>query len=137
MRLNADTFIAAEPDEIWDVVTDPAEQTSLIKDVTRWEVEGDKERGLGARYVMRMQVGSAEIGSTIEVVEWDEGRDMAWTSVKGIDQRGRWRLRRNEERGGTKVELRLSYQSPGSSVLGAVADRVSSGLIQGKLDDTL
>ena len=135
MRLNAETFIEAEPEAIWEVVTDPAEQTSVITDVTRWEVEGDQDRGLGARYVMRMEVGSAEIGSTIEVVEWDEGREMAWTSIKGIDQRGRWRLRPGS--GGTKVELRLSYQSPGSSVLGAVADRVSSRLIQGKLDETL
>ncbi len=91
MRLSADGYIKAAPEEIWEVVTDPEEQIGLIKDVTRWEVEGDKDRGLGARYNMRMQVGSAEIGSTIEVVEWDENRDMAWTSVKGIDQRGRWR----------------------------------------------
>jgi fatty-acyl-CoA synthase len=137
MRLNADIHIDAEPEEIWDVVTDPHEQTGVIKDVTRWDVDGEQERGLGARYVMRMLVGSAEIGSTIEVVEWDEERDMAWHSVKGIDQRGRWRLRGDEGRGGTNVELRLSYQSPGSSVLGAVADRVSARLIQGKLDESL
>ena len=45
---------------------------------------------------MRMRAGSAEIGGLVEVVEWDEGRDMAWTSVTGIDQRGRWRLREKE-----------------------------------------
>ncbi|MEA2445826.1 MAG: hypothetical protein QOJ12_3118, partial [Thermoleophilales bacterium] len=132
MRLSSEIFIDATPEEIWEVVTDPQEQTGVIQDVTRWDVEGDQERGLGARYVMRMEVGSAEIGSTIEVVEWDETRDMAWTSVKGIDQRGRWRLRRDDQRGGTNVELRLSYQSPGSSVLGAIADRVSGRLVQGK-----
>jgi acyl-CoA synthetase (AMP-forming)/AMP-acid ligase II len=137
MRLSADAFVEADPDAIWDVVTDPHEQTALIEDVTRWDVEGDLERGLGARYVMRMRVGSAEIGSTIEVVEWDEARDMAWSSVKGIDQRGRWRLRRDDRRGGTHVELRLSYQSPGSSLLGAVADRVSARLIQDKLDESV
>ena len=137
MRLAADTFVEATPEEIWEVVTDPEELPTILADVTRWEVEGDKDRGLGARYVMRMQVGSAEIGSTIEVVEWDEPRDMAWTSVKGIDQRGRWRLRRDEDRGGTKVELRLSYQAPGSGVLGALADQASARLIQGKLDGSL
>jgi fatty-acyl-CoA synthase len=137
MRLGAETFIDAAPEDIWAVVTDPAEQQGLIKDVTRWEVEGDKDRGLGARYIMRMQVGSAEIGSTIEVVEWDENRDMAWTSVKGLDQRGRWRLRRDDEDGGTHVELRLSYQSPGSGILGALADRTAAPLIQGKLEESL
>ena len=137
MRLSADTWIDARPEDIWAIVTDPEEQTGLITDITRWEVEGEKDRGLGARYIMRMQVGSAEIGSTIEIVEWDERRDMAWTSVKGIDQRGRWRLRRDDERGRTHVELRLSYQSPGSGVLGSLADRAAAPLVQGKLDDSL
>jgi acyl-CoA synthetase (AMP-forming)/AMP-acid ligase II/uncharacterized membrane protein len=137
MRLAADTHIDAPPEQIWEVVTDPHQQVGLVKDVTRWEVEGDQERGLGARYVMRMEVGSAEIGSTIEVVEWDENRDMAWTSVKGIDQRGRWRLRRDEDGGGTTVELRLSYQSPGSGILSDLADRTSARLIQGKLEESL
>jgi len=137
MRISADTYIQAPPEQIWEVVTDPAEQQGLIQDVTRWDVEGDQERGLGARYIMRMQVGSAEIGSTIEVVEWDDHRDMAWTSVKGIDQRGRWRLRWDEENGRTHVELRLSYQSPGSGILGALADRAAAPLIQGKLEGSL
>ena len=36
---------------------------------------------------------------------------MAWTSITGIDQRGRWRLREADD-GRTQVELRLCY-SPG------------------------
>ena len=48
---------------------------------------------MGSRYRMRMHVGSADVGGLVEVVELDENRDLAWTSVTGIDQRGRWRLR--------------------------------------------
>ena len=40
-----------------------------------------------------MRVGSAEVGGLIETVEFGPERDLAWTSVTGIDQRGRWRLR--------------------------------------------
>ncbi len=61
---------------------------------------------------MRMRAGSAEVGGLVEVVEWDERCDMAWSSVNGIDQRGRWRLREQED-GTTKVTLRLAYQAPG------------------------
>ena len=135
MRLEADIKIKAAPEAIWELVTDPVEQTSLVTDVTRWDVSGDKDRGLGARYVMRMQIGSAEIGSTVEVVEWDPPFDMAWTSVIGVDQRGRWRLRRDGDC--TRVELRLAYQAPGSSIFGALADRSAAPLIQGKLEKTL
>ena len=64
--------------------------------------------GLGARYRMLMRVGSAEIGGLIEVVEFTEPLDMAWSSVTGVDQRGRWRLRRVERRPHPgRVSLRL------------------------------
>ena len=44
-----------------------------------------------------MRVGSAEIGGLIEIVEFDEPGDMAWTSITGIDQRARWRLREADD----------------------------------------
>ena len=60
-----------------------------------------------------MRVGSAEIGGLVEVVEYDEPGDMAWTSVTGLDQRGRWRLREVGPNR-THVEFRLSYGVAGS-----------------------
>jgi uncharacterized membrane protein len=92
--------------------------------VTRWNVKSGPEMRLGARIDMRMAVGSAQVGSLIEVVEFDAPADLAWTSVTGIDQRGRWRLR---ELGAarTKVTLRLAYQAPGGLV-GWLTDRIAS-----------
>src|SRR3712207_2832776 len=101
MRVTADIEVEAGRQEIWDVITDPEEVPAILEDVTRWDVLKEQDRGLGARYNMRILLGSAEVGSEIEVVEWDEPNDMAWVSVKGIDQRGRWRLR--DCNGGTKV----------------------------------
>ena len=69
---------------------------------------------------------SAEIGGLVEVVEYDEPRDLAWTSVTGIDQRGRWRLRaRSAHR--THVELRLSYGVSGDRRLARRARRRADG----------
>ena len=62
--------------------------------ITRFDQKGEQEPGVGARYSMRMRVGSADVGGLIEIVEYDENRDMAWTSITGIDQRGRWRVPR-------------------------------------------
>jgi len=61
---------------------------------------------------------------------------MAWTSVTGIDQRGRWRLR--ERPGGrTRVEFRLSYGVAGSGIFGAVAERVAAPIVRGHLERTV
>ena len=59
-----------------------------------------------------MRIGSADIGGLVEIVECDERRDMAWTSITGIDHRVRWRLRDTDD-GRTRVVLRLSWDSPG------------------------
>jgi acyl-CoA synthetase (AMP-forming)/AMP-acid ligase II/uncharacterized protein YndB with AHSA1/START domain len=135
MRIDESVAIDAPADEIWAIVTDPEQYAKFAHAITRWEPQGDKDRGLGARYAMRMRAGSAEVGGLVEVVEWDEGCDMAWNSVTGIDQRGRWRLRRQED-GRTRVSLRLSYQAPGG-LLGTLSDRVSAGTVRGNLRRTL
>ena len=70
---------------------------------------------------MRMRVGSADVGGLVEIVEFDEPADLAWTSITGIDHRVRWRLRETDD-GRTEVTLRLSYDAPGG-LLGMVADR--------------
>ncbi|HWH43253.1 MAG TPA: AMP-binding protein [Thermoleophilaceae bacterium] len=135
MRVEAGTTIEAPAEAIWEVVTDPSVATSYYSGITRWDVAGEQERGLGARYTMRMQVRAAEVGSLIEVVEWLENEDMAWTSITGLDQRGRWRLREREP-GKTEVTLRLAYQAPGG-LLGTLSDRVSAPIVRGHLTKTL
>jgi len=135
MRIEENITIDASCEEIWDIVTDPAKLPAFGDGITRWDPEGDKDRGLGARYIMRMKAGSAEVGGLVEVVEWHENEDMAWNSVTGIDQRGRWRLR-SEPDGSTKVTLRLAYQAPGG-LLGIVSDRVSAPTVRGHLRRTL
>jgi carbon monoxide dehydrogenase subunit G len=135
MRVEETISIDAPPDAVWDVITDPECYTRTLVGITRFDVEGPKQRGLGARYSMRMHVGSAEVGGLVEVVEFDSPSDMAWTSVMGLDHRVRWRLREQED-GATRVTFRLSYQSPGT-LLGTVADYVSSPMVSNNLRESL
>ena len=136
MRVGAQIEIAAPPDAVWELISDPSRYLHFMAGITRWEVADDGTRGLGARYRMLMRVGSAEIGGLIEIVESDEGRDLAWTSVTGIDQRGRWRLR--ERPGGrTRVELRLAYGVAGSGILGWLAEHVGAPTVRGHLRRSL
>ena len=91
---------------------------------------------MGARYRTLMRVGSAEVGGLVEIVEWDEGCDLAWASVTGVDQRGRWRLRARPD-GHTRVELRLAYGVAGSGILGWVAEHVAAPTVRGHLRRSL
>lgn len=136
MRVAAEIDISAPPEAVWAFVDDPARYLHFMAGVTRWEVAGDRATGCGARYRMLMRVGSAEVGGLVEVVEHAPPGDMAWTSVVGVDQRGRWRLR-PRGRGGTHVELRLSYGVAGSGLLGWVAEQIAAPTVRGHLRRSL
>lgn len=136
MRVGAQIEVAAPPEAVWAFVGDPTRYLGFMSGVTRWEVVSAEPGGLGARYRMLLQVGSAEIGGLVEVVEWAEPRDLAWTSVTGIDQRGRWRVR--ERPGGrTRVELRLSYGVAGAGLAGWIAEHIGAPTVRGHLRRSL
>ncbi len=136
MRVAANIKVIAPADKVWSFVSDPEHVLSFMSSVTRWEVDGDRRTGLGARYRVLFRIGAAEIGGLIEVVEWEESRELAWTSVLGIDQRGRWRLR--ELPGGrTRVELRMAYGVAGSGPWGWLAERVAAPVVARHLRQTL
>ncbi|HKE80433.1 MAG TPA: SRPBCC family protein [Solirubrobacteraceae bacterium] len=138
MRVQAQIEIAAPRGAVWELVTDPERYLHFMAGMTRWEVAGDRATGLGARYRTLMRVGSAEIGGLVEVVEWDEERDLAWSSVTGVDQRGRWRLRAGSAGpDSTRVELRLAYGVAGSGILGWVAEVVAAPTVRGHLRRSL
>src|SRR4051812_3622563 len=126
MRLRTAIDISAPAEAIWAFIDDPSRYLHFMSGITRWEVVGEQASGKGARYRMLMHVGSAEVGGLVEVVEHDPGRDMAWVSVVGIDQRGRWRLRARGRAGAprTHVELRLSYGVAGAGIFGSIAEHV-------------
>jgi uncharacterized membrane protein len=136
MRVSADIVIGAPPSRVWETVSDPSRALHYMSGITRWEVVGDQRDGLGARYRMLMRVGSAEIGGLVEVVEYVPDRDLAWVSVMGVDQRGRWRLREAGTQS-TRVEFRLAYGVAGSGIFGYVAERLAAPTVHGHLRRTL
>jgi len=154
MRVTVAIDVAAPAQAVWDYVADPAKVLHVMSGITRWEPqearagaggiaavqEAAPRAGLGARYRMLMRVGSAEVGSLVEIVEFCPPWDMAWTSVTGVDQRGRWRLReRGSGRGRprTHVEFRLAYGVAGAGLLGWLAERVAAPQVAGHLRHSL
>jgi len=135
VRVEQHIGVDAPPERVWDYITEPLNYQRFMAGITRWEVEGDKRTGLGARYGMRMKVGSVEVGGLIELTEFDSPYEIAWTSVTGVDQRGRWRLRPRED-GSTDVTLRLGYHAEGG-LLGVLTDRLAAPIVGGNLKRSL
>jgi uncharacterized membrane protein len=135
MRVNESIHVNAPADLVWEYLNEPDNYLEFMAGVTRWDVDGERRSGLGARYRMLIRVGSAEVGGLIELVEFKPARDLAWTSVTGIDQRGRWRIR---ERGAAShVELRLQYGVAGSGIWGWIAESLAARTVRGHLRHSL
>ena len=129
MRVSAASKIDAPVQTVWEIASDPARALSFMSGVTRWEVASEPPDGMGARYRMLIRIGSAEVGGLIEIVEWRPPFDLAWHSVTGLDQRGRFRLRELGP-GRTRAEFRLAYGVAGSGLAGWLAERVAAPSVQ-------
>jgi uncharacterized membrane protein len=128
MRVAQTLYIEVPRATIWEVISDGKRYQDFMAEAERWDVVGDRSSGLGARWAIRLRVGSAPVGGLVEVTEFDEQSNLAFNAITGVSMRGRWRLR--ERRPGlTEVEFRLSYQSPGG-LLGLIADQVSGPLVR-------
>ena len=135
MRVERQCLIDADRDTVWKIVSDPDCYPSFMTNLERWESANDQPRGVGARYTVHWKIGSVPVGGLIEVVEFDDARDLAWVGITGVTLRGRMRLRDAGERR-TNVTFRLSYQAPGG-ILGYIADRVAVRQVGRTLTETL
>jgi uncharacterized membrane protein len=136
MRVTQNIRIAAPIETVWQIVSDPTRALSFMSGITRWEVAGEEPSGLGARYRMLFRIGSAEVGGLIEIVEWEAPFNLAWTSVTGLDQRWRFRLR-PASGGQTRVELRLAYGVAGSGLFGWISEHIAAPSVGGHLRRSL
>jgi uncharacterized membrane protein len=136
MRLDHSISVSAPRQVVWDYVTDPDNYLEFMDGLTRWECENGDKMEPGARFRMLLRIGSAEVGGLIEIVEWDPPGDLAWSSVTGVDQRGRWRLRELSPRS-TQVTFRFHYGVAGSGLSGLIAERVAARPLRRRLRRSL
>jgi uncharacterized membrane protein len=136
MRIEQKVTIDAPRHLVWEYVTEPANYPTFMEGLTRWDIAGDRHTGLGARYRVLFRVGAADVGGLIEIVEWQPDGDMAWSSVTGVDQRGRWRLREQGD-GRTRVGFRFAYGVAGGGLTALIAERVAARQLNRRFHDSL
>jgi uncharacterized membrane protein len=136
VRIEQSVTVDAPRRAVWEYVTEPANYPVFMEGLTRWEVDGERHAGLGARYRMLLRVGAADVGGLIEIVEWQPDGDMAWSSVTGVDQRGRWRLREHAD-GRTRVTFRFAYGVAGGGITGMIAERVAARSLRRRFRQSL
>ena len=129
MRVEEQAEIAASPARVWELVCDPAAFGTLEPGFLIENDDGAPARpGVRARYRAMMRIGPVPVGGNVEIVEFEPGRELAWTSFTGIDQRFRLRVRPSGD-AGARLTVRFGYSSPGA--LGFVADIAAYAQVRG------
>lgn len=134
MRVDETISVAAPRERVWELVGRPERYSEFMVGATWEPVEGEPTSGPRARFWVDVEVGSIDLGGTVEVVGFDPPHELAWTDVSGIDNRGRWILRERGER--TEVTLRISYQAPGG-ILALLAGWLGIPILRGNVRRSL
>ena len=138
MRLEETGTLDASPAEVWKVVSDPCRIGHLSELMTVDELEPDTIPEVGARYRVLLKVGAVPVGGNVEIIEYTPERELAWTTLTGVDHRLRLRLREidgGDAEAGTRLVLRFGYDSPG--FLGTFADVAAFVPVRSALRDLL
>ena len=107
----------------------------FLANLQRWQIETEPKDRAGSALSVHWKIGSVPIGGTVEVVEFGNARDLAWTGMTAMTVWERFRLRDGGP-GQTKVTFRLTYQAPGG-LLGLIADRVAARQVRRTLAESL
>jgi uncharacterized membrane protein len=135
MRLERHCVLDADRDAVWKVVSNPDCYPEFMASLERWETVTEGPADIGSRYTAHWKIGSVPVGGVVEIVEFDQNRDLAWIGITGVTTRGRFRLRDCSD-GRTKVSFRMSYGAPGG-VLGLIADWVAARQVGRAMSETL
>ncbi|HXY66718.1 MAG TPA: SRPBCC family protein, partial [Mycobacterium sp.] len=87
MRVQRRIIVNADRDTVWKVLSEPDRYPSFLPHLERWETLTEGPARVGARYTVHWKIGSVPVGGLIEVVEFDDGRDLAFVGLTGITLR--------------------------------------------------
>ena len=98
--VSASRVINATPEQIFELLTDPARHGEIDGSGMVQQARGDNQRlEMGSKFGMDMKLGFIPYRITNEVVEFDENRLIAWQHFG----KHRWRYELEPVDGGTKV----------------------------------
>nr|MBA3303842.1 SRPBCC family protein [Acidimicrobiia bacterium] len=104
-QVSGERVVEASAEKVFDVLADPAQHPAIdgSGSVKKSRSKGTERLGLGSRFGMSMRIG-VPYAITNEVVEFKEGRRIAWRHFGG--HRWRWEL---EPAGPGRTKVRETF----------------------------
>jgi carbon monoxide dehydrogenase subunit G len=108
----AQLALGAPPAAVWSYVTDPDKFAAYVEGYGGGRVTTANRTGLGARYEWTGRTGPLRITAREEVVEWCEGRRVAyWGRIAATSFRSAMEVEPDEE-GCSLLRIEIDYRLP-------------------------
>ena len=124
--------IAAPVETVFAYVDDHKNTTKYMKGLTKWAPTTDVVHGKDAEFEVVMKAGPKDLGSVVHITAWTENKTIAWKSIEGFKQTGKWVFTKKGD--STHVVFDMEYDLGGGiagKMLGKVAEPVvRSNLVQ-------
>jgi uncharacterized membrane protein len=99
--------------------------------ISDWRPLGAQAEGVGARYQVELGELPIPLRARLVIIEWKRQEAIGWTTeASPVTNRGRWAF--EARRGGTEVELAVTYQPPAGGLGNIVASGIE-GLVRGRI----
>jgi uncharacterized membrane protein len=130
-KVEATITIRADVRRCFDFVADPSNIPLFMAGIKRYEPQGKKDRGKGARFDSVAVIAGREIVTVLEIIDWKDCERMTAVTNGGLKLRASWIFEEYDD-GTTDVTLTNEYDPPGVFKLmgGVVRSTVDRGINQ-------
>jgi uncharacterized protein YndB with AHSA1/START domain len=133
----ADGALGAPPEAVWAYVTDPDNFGAYVDGYAEGSVTTAERTGVGARYEWVGRVGPLRIATGEEVVEWNEGRRVAYRGeMAGIGFDSAMEVA-PEGNGASLLRVEIDYRLPARLGGRALDALIVRRLVRGHVDRSL
>jgi uncharacterized protein YndB with AHSA1/START domain len=133
----ADAVLGTQPEAVWAYVTEPDNFDNFVDGYAEGHVTTAERTGVGARYEWAGRVGPLRIATTEEVVEWREGRRVAYRGETAGARFDSAVEVAPDGRGGSLLRVEIAYRLPARLGGRALDALIVRRLVRGYVDRSL
>jgi uncharacterized membrane protein len=126
--------IQAPVERVFAYVDDHRNTVRYMRGLTLWSPTTDVVHGKDAEFEVVMKAGPANLHSVVRITTWTENRTIAWRSIEGFQQKGRWAFGQRGEH--TEVTLDMEYEF-GGGIAGRMLGKAAEPAVRHNLEQSV
>lgn len=126
--------IQAPVERVFAYVDDHRNTVRYMRGLTLWSPTTDLVHGKNAEFEVVMKAGPANLRSVVRITTWTENRTIAWRSIEGFQQRGRWAFSHRDDH--AEVTLDMEYEF-GGGIAGRMLGKAAEPAVRHNLEQSV